>query len=211
MLERNDIFTDSLARVLTPVVGGDRAREFASALIARYGTVEDVITAPVSEISAITSKSAALFIKLLGYTKSRRGTDFFTLGRVHSRHEIVEHLISYFIARHVETVYVITLDSSGRTLGVHDVCEGTVSASEILPRKLVEIALADNAAAVILAHNHPHGVSTPSNDDVAITASLADVLRLVGIDLKYHVIIAGHHHSIIPNPYLGEIQHENLF
>ena len=210
MLERNNVFSDSLASVLTSEVGEARAREFADILISRYCTIEDVITAPVSEISALTNKNAALFIKLLGYVRARRGTDSFAFGKVHTRAEIVEHLLSYYVARHVETVYLILLDSEGRTIKAIDVCEGTVNSSEILPRKLIEIVLAENAASVILAHNHPHGRAEPSNEDMAITASLAEVFRLAGIDLKYHVIIAGHHHCIIPNPFLGSILHEKL-
>ena len=207
MIERNNVFADALARVLAPVVGDARAREFAASLISRYYTLEDVITAPVSEISALTNKNAALFIKLLGYAKARRGTDAFVSGRTYSQAEIVEHLFSYFVARHVETVYLIMLDSDGKVIGMQSVCEGTVNASEILPRKLIEVAMAENAAAVILAHNHPHGLAEPSNEDRAMTASLTDVFRLAGIELKYHVIIAGHHHCIIPNPFMSEIRH----
>jgi DNA repair protein RadC len=66
---------------------------------------------------------------------------------------------------------------------------GTVNGASVYPREIVKQALADNAAGVILAHNHPSGVADPSQADIQITERLKKALALVDIRVLDHVII----------------------
>lgn len=83
------------------------------------------------------------------------------------------------------------LDNRHRVLRFDEMFRGTIDGTSVYPREVVKEALAINAAAVILAHNHPSGVAEPSQADERITRRLKSALELVDIRLLDHLII-GH-------------------
>lgn len=90
-----------------------------------------------------------------------------------------------------EVFYAVFLDNQHRVL-VGECCfRGTLDSSSVYPRELVKRCLQLNAAAVILAHNHPSGVITPSEADKAITVRLVAALKLVDVRVLDHFIIGG--------------------
>ena len=70
---------------------------------------------------------------------------------------------------------------------------GTVNSANVHPREVVKRALHHNAAAVILSHNHPSGVTEPSDPDRCITRQLQEALQLVDVRVLDHVIVGGGH------------------
>ena len=86
-----------------------------------------------------------------------------------------------------EGFFVITLDTKNRpTREPIRVTQGILNSAPVHPREVFRPAITENAAAVILAHNHPSGDPTPSSEDVALTRRLVEAGKLIGID---HVII----------------------
>ncbi len=81
------------------------------------------------------------------------------------------------------------LDNRHRVLSFDELFRGTIDGTSVYPREVVKEALAVNAAAVILAHNHPSGVAEPSRADERITRRLKSALELVDIRLLDHLII----------------------
>ena len=81
------------------------------------------------------------------------------------------------------------LDNRHRVLQFDELFRGTIDGTSVYPREVVKEALAVNAAAVILAHNHPSGVAEPSQADERITRRLKSALELVDIRLLDHLII----------------------
>ena len=75
----------------------------------------------------------------------------------------------HFRGRQSEVFTVVFLDSQHRVRGVDDMFFGTIDGTTVHPREVVRRALERNAAAVILAHNHPSGVAEPSQGDIRIT------------------------------------------
>ena len=69
--------------------------------------------------------------------------------------------------------------------------EGTVNASEVMPRKAIEAAVRVSASGVAIAHNHPFGTPDPSADDLSITQSFAALFGSCEIELREHFVIAG--------------------
>jgi DNA repair protein RadC len=67
---------------------------------------------------------------------------------------------------------------------------GTINSANVYPREVVKLALVKNAAAVILAHNHPSGVAEPSESDLLLTKALAKALALVDIRVLDHFVVA---------------------
>ncbi len=90
-----------------------------------------------------------------------------------------------------ERFLVLALDGKNRLLGVETISVGTLTASLVHPRECMKALLLSNAAAFLLAHNHPSGDPTPSAEDIAITHRLKEVGELFGIRLLDHVIL-GH-------------------
>ena len=90
-----------------------------------------------------------------------------------------------------EVFVVLLLDNRHRLISCVELFRGTIDGASVHPREVVKEALRHNAAAVILAHNHPSGVGEPSHADEIITARLRDALALVDIRVVDHLIVAG--------------------
>ena len=88
-----------------------------------------------------------------------------------------------------EVFCCLFLDNRHRVLRFDELFRGTIDGTSVYPREVVKEALAVNAAAVILAHNHPSGVAEPSQADERITKRLKSALELVDIRLLDHLII----------------------
>ena len=83
------------------------------------------------------------------------------------------------------------LDAQNRVIGDEELFRGTLTQTSVYPREVVKSALARNAAAMILAHNHPSGVAEPSHADEALTRALRQALALVDVRVLDHFVIAG--------------------
>jgi DNA repair protein RadC len=93
--------------------------------------------------------------------------------------------------RPYEVFLVLFLDTQHRVIAVEELFRGTLAQTSVYPREVVRAGLAHNAAAVILAHNHPSGIPDPSQEDRALTRALVESLRLVDIKVLDHIVIAG--------------------
>ncbi len=95
-----------------------------------------------------------------------------------------------------ERFYAVHLDGQNRVCGVELVSQGTVGSSPVTPREVYKSAILANASGIILVHNHPSGIPSPSTDDRAITAMLKESGKILDIPVYDHVIIgAGARHS----------------
>jgi DNA repair protein RadC len=83
------------------------------------------------------------------------------------------------------------LDAQNRLLKAEELFSGTLTQTSVYPREVVKSALAHNAAAVILAHNHPSGIAEPSRADELLTKALKDALAMVDVKVLDHFIVAG--------------------
>lgn len=83
----------------------------------------------------------------------------------------------------------LLLDTRHRVLRFEEMFRGTIDGASVYPREVVKTALAHNAAAVILAHNHPSGVAEPSQADIQLTRRLKDALGLVDVRVLDHMVI----------------------
>jgi DNA repair protein RadC len=83
----------------------------------------------------------------------------------------------------------VSLDNRNRTIAINTMFHGTIDGASVYPREVVKQGLKDNAAAVILFHNHPSGIAEPSQADIQITERLKKALSLVDIRVLDHVIV----------------------
>ena len=104
---------------------------------------------------------------------------------------VKQYLALHLGGREQEVFAVMFLDSQHRLLALVDMFHGTLTQTSVYPREVVKRALALNAGAVVLAHNHPSGVAEPSRADEFLTQTLKSALQLVDVRVLDHVIV-GH-------------------
>ncbi len=88
-----------------------------------------------------------------------------------------------------EVFAVLFLDSQHRLIRLDEMFRGTLNQTSVYPREVVRRALAHNAGAVILAHNHPSGVAEPSRADEYLTQTLKSALQLVDVRVLDHLVV----------------------
>ena len=101
-----------------------------------------------------------------------------------------------------EVFVALFLDSQHRLIQYQELFFGTIDAAAVYPREVVKAALHHNAAAVIFSHNHPSGVSQPSQADIAITETLKKALNLIDVRILDHIIIGEETFSFAESGYL---------
>lgn len=109
--------------------------------------------------------------------------------RITSAQDVYDELKS-FSNKSQEHFLTITLDGASHIINTRTVFIGTLNQSLVHPREVFADAIADRAAGIIIAHNHPSGTLEASRADIAITQRLKEVSKLVGIELLDHVILA---------------------
>jgi len=129
---------------------------------------------------------------------------------VKSSLEVADYLIHSMRDLRIERLTVIYLDASHGIIDSEIVAEGTLTSNTIYPREIIKKALAQHAAALIIAHNHPSGNSAPSAADRHLTRNLFLALSFVGISLLDHFIVAGSGRpfSFADNGIMAEIKEE---
>lgn len=103
--------------------------------------------------------------------------------------QVKAYLTQKLHAKEHEVFCVMYLDNRHRLIHYDEVFRGTINGASVHPREIAKDALTHNAAAVILAHNHPSGVSTPSEADRRITEHIIKALNLFDIRVIDHIII----------------------
>lgn len=99
-------------------------------------------------------------------------------------------------AEEVEVFVVMLLDAQHRVIALQEVTRGLVNSSLVHPREVFRLAIAMGASSIIVAHNHPSGVLTPSSEDRTVTDALVKAGELLDIPLHDHLII-----GLTPNSY----------
>ena len=105
--------------------------------------------------------------------------------------EVKQYLLAKLRHCQREVFSVLFLDSQHRLIKYDELFQGTVNSAHVYPREVVKAALRHNAAAVILAHNHPSGVAQPSQADRDITQDISQLLKALDVRVLDHMIV-GH-------------------
>ncbi|MHB9134721.1 MAG: RadC family protein [Armatimonadota bacterium] len=119
----------------------------------------------------------------------REGTQPASVKTISSPADAFAVLHDWMVTQDRETFIVLMLDTRNQIIGLNIVSIGTVNASLVHPRECFKPCLLANCAAVILAHNHPSGDPTPSQEDLALTGRLKQAGELLGIPVVDHLII----------------------
>jgi len=165
----------------------------AHGLLSRFGSFCGVMEAEVSELAAVPGigESAAALLHLVPELNRRylraertRGTTL----------PDGESACNYFMPRFAycadEVAMLVTLDSAMRVIRCHTLSAGMSNQVFVSSREIMDCALRDNAAKVILAHNHISGLALPSMADLKATTQIKNALALIGVDLVDHIVVS---------------------
>ena len=195
-----DSFSDAEVLELLLSFGTPRkdCKEPARALLKEFKTFAGVLDADAKRLRSITGIGpkngfALGFIKATAerYLKQRLKTRHY----LKSSSEVIDYLLFSMKGLEVEAFTVIYLDSSLAVIDAEVAAEGTINVNNVYPREIIRKALSHNAAALIVAHNHPSGALTPSPQDRKLTRSLYLACSMMQIRLLDHLIIGDGHYS----------------
>ncbi|MFA6061128.1 MAG: DNA repair protein RadC [Gallionella sp.] len=182
-----------LAIFLRTGVAGMSAVDLARKLLVKYGSLTGLFAADQASFCAIKGMGAAKYAQLQAVLEmSRRALqEEIQRGDVLSSPRAVRDYLKLLLAgRGQEVFLVLFLDTQHRVIAFEELFHGTLSQTSVYPREVVKRALAHNAAAVILAHNHPSGVTEPSQADQLLTSALKQALALVDVTVLDHFVVA---------------------
>ncbi len=106
-----------------------------------------------------------------------------------------------------EHFLLVTLNGGHEIIQIHVITVGTLNRTLIHPREIFSVAMRDNAAAIIVSHNHPSGNCEPSEEDIQVTETLRKVSVIMGIELLDHVIVSREgYFSFLENKMLSPVK-----
>jgi DNA repair protein RadC len=173
-------------------------KPLAKALIAEFGSLAEVIAAPISRLDAVRNlgTGAATDLKLIHATAQA-----LTSGQVSEKtvlsswRQVLEYCRAAMAFEEREQFRILFLDKKNRLIRDEVQQVGTVDHTPVYPREVVKRALELSASAVILVHNHPSGDPSPSRADIEMTKTIIDVAEPLGIIVHDHIIIAREGHA----------------
>jgi DNA repair protein RadC len=173
---------------------GKSAVDLARDLLQRFGGLGSLFTASLEEFSQVAGMGPSKYVQLRAVLElgqralQEQLTQRDALG---SPHAMRDYLKLHFRGLEREVFVCVYLDMQNRLIQIEELFAGTLGQTSVYPREVVKQALRANAANVIFAHNHPSGVTEPSEADRLLTRRLKQALELVDIRVLDHFIVAG--------------------
>ncbi|MGB3289390.1 MAG: DNA repair protein RadC [Burkholderiaceae bacterium] len=181
-----------LAIILRTGIKGRDAVSLGRDLIERFRGLRALLSADAQTLLAMPGLGTAKACELLAINElSRRALEEdLKAGQALDQPQRVKHYCTATLGHlHVEHCMALYLDSQFRLIVAEEVSRGTLTQASVYPREVIKAGLRHHAAALILAHNHPSGISEPSEADLALTRHLKNALALVDIRLLDHLIV----------------------
>jgi DNA repair protein RadC len=182
-----------LAIFLRTGVAGKSAVDLARELLGKYGSLTRLFAADRGDFCATRGMGSAKYVQLQAVLEMSRRALREELQRgdvLNSPRAVRDYLQLLLAGRQQEVFLVLFLDTQHRVIVSEELFHGTLSQTSVYPREVVKRALSHNAAAVILAHNHPSGVTDPSQADQLLTGALKQALALVDVSVLDHFVVA---------------------
>lgn len=175
-------YTDTAGRTHAPTFGVRRKRHDPPASVAPTPAPPRPATLADFPEDAILEQAEAILENRL--SAKHEGPD------IMSTPAAVRQYLKLKLAGYPHEVFAaMWLDNKHRVIKFSELFRGTIDGASVHPREVVREAIANNAAAVIFAHNHPSGVCEPSQSDINITKRLKDALDLIGVRVLDHLVV----------------------
>jgi len=178
--------------LLTLAMPRKDCKDAAKAAMKRFSTLQGVLEAAPRELGKIDGIGPRnIFgIKLIKAVADRYlKKKLVDRDAINDSKALFDYLYHSIGDKKREIFKVIFLNSKNQVIGAKTLSEGTLTASSVYPREVIQAALNHDAAALIFAHNHPSGDAKPSAEDVAVTSQLVFAGKVMGIVVHEHLVI----------------------
>ena len=186
-----------LAIYLRVGIRGKSAVDLARDLLQRFdGRLQQLAEASMRELATVSGIGTAKAAQLkASFELARRAlSQEMTVRDTFASPETVRRWLQLKLGSRPHEVFMaLWLNTQNQLIKAEELFTGSLSQTSVFPREVVKTALSHNAAAVILAHNHPSGVCEPSRSDEMLTQALKNALALVDVKVLDHFIVAGTH------------------
>lgn len=184
--------TELLAIFFRTGIKGKPVCQFSQSVIDHFGSLHALMTSSQDDflnfhglgVATYTQIKAVMELSYRFYASEMKSDNFLS-----SPQATYHYLVSQFSCKDRESFYVLFLNNQHRIICSEALFVGTYDCVDVYPREIVRYALKYNAAALILSHNHPSGISTPSQADKDITNKIIRVCDLFDIRILDHIII----------------------
>ncbi len=182
-----------VAIILRSGGGGLSALGLANDLISKFGGIRGLLAADIHQLLAVRHMGLAKACSIKAVSelcqRSHRVLDESTKVYVRNPEDVYSLLRPFLFAKKQECLYVLCLDSHKRLIAKELVSVGSLTETVVSARDIFARAIHKNSVSIILAHNHPSGEPTPSDQDIAVTKRILKAGTILGIPLIDHVII----------------------
>ncbi len=190
----SEVLTDAelLAIFLRTGIAGKTAVDLAQDLLMQFGSLQALLEADQTKFCQGKGLGSAKYAQLQAVLEmaKRHYVEILQRGSALTSPEATRAYLSAQLRNYSYEVFAcLFLDNQHRVIVFEELFQGTIDGASVYPREVAKKALAHNAAAVIFAHNHPSGVSEPSQADKHITEKLKQALLLFDIRVLDHFII----------------------
>jgi DNA repair protein RadC len=184
-----------LAIFLRTGVKGKNVIELAREIIEYFGSLKQLFAADLNLFCQFKGLGVAKYVQLqacLEMSQRHLEEELIHNDVMNSPTKVKSYLQSRLINKQNEVFAVLFMNNQHKVIAYEELFFGTINASSVHPRIVVQRSLALNAAAVIICHNHPSGVAEPSISDIDITNTLKNALNMIDVRLLDHLIVASH-------------------
>lgn len=181
-----------LAIFLRTGIAGKTAVDMARDLLTQFGSLGALLAADPQQFCSAPGLGPAKYAQLQAVLEmgQRYLSERISRGdALSSVEDSKRYLVSRLRGQKQEVFCCLYLDNRHRVLGFEELFHGTINGAAVYPREVLRRVMAHNAAAVILAHNHPSGVAEPSQADESLTTRLKAALDLIDVRVLDHIIV----------------------
>ncbi len=192
-----------LQYLLSFAVKGKALDVIADKLLNRFGSLSEVLEAPVSELVSVgkISENAAVLLSLIPDLCGQCMMDKAYKQKIRGKKEIAAFASQCYIGKTVEDFLVICMNDEDVVIGYHFMMKGAVDWVNVDIRKIVRLLNESNASALIVCHNHPRGNPIPSGADLKVTKRIANAVVPLGYRFVDHMIFSvDGYHSMADDP-----------
>ncbi|RAP35046.1 hypothetical protein B1207_14195 [Legionella quinlivanii] len=184
--------TELLAIFISSGNGKRSCLQLAQDLLKTFGDLRAILNADIQGFKCIPGLGQVKYLQLQAAREICLRSEFITLKKdqqLGSTEQTYRYIKRQLRDKKNEIFAALFLDSQYRVICYEELFHGTINAATVHPRPLVERALKLNAAAVIIAHNHPSGLCEASQQDYRVTECLSQALKLIDVQLLDHLVI----------------------
>ena len=190
--ERAVATTELLSILLRTGVGGESVNRLSERLLSNFDGLPGLAKATINELTGVKGIGPAKAVEIKAALELGRrllATTPDERPQISSPADAANLLLSEMGLLEQEHLRVILMDTRGRVIRIPTVYIGSLNTSVVRVGELFKLAIRDNAAAVIVAHNHPSGDPQPSAEDVAVTRQIIQAGKLLDIPVMDHIVI----------------------